>query len=83
MELYDVDLEKAIHSNRQLSMPMPRNRQRTYFFELLKNGKSFSRSVFLCMPERVIRQQAKHIIIKMKKLKGVFTKTRYKYRKAI
>lgn len=68
VQLYDVDLNKAIQSNHQLQMPSKMPDSRSKFFEKIKQHKSFNSSVFYALPKQCIRQNIKEVLIKLKVL---------------
>ncbi len=65
MNLYDVDLTKAVHANHQLMHPSIEHRKRKAFFKAIKKGKSFSESTKMAIPMQIIRQDLKSILIKI------------------
>lgn len=68
LDLYEVDLNKAVKSNHQLHDPMADTVERKRFFSAIQKGKSFNYSVFECYPKDYIKQRIKHCLIKI----GVF-----------
>lgn len=69
MELFDVDLERAVASNHQLSAPSPKPQQRDEFFEQLKQGDKFDRIVKRIYPKQSFKQKIKKIMLSLKLLK--------------
>ena len=68
--LYDVDLQKAIEANHQLSAPSKKTYKRDEFFDGFLKSKKFGKLVFRAFPKWCIRQQIKKIIIKCQAVWG-------------
>lgn len=64
VSLKEVNIEKAILSNKQLRQPSRAPAARQKFFEGIKNGKNFNRNVFSALPKQSIRQDVKKFLIK-------------------
>lgn len=65
LTLNDVDLEKAIINNPQLSYPSKKKHKREEFLKLISKGKSFKYSTFVVLPKKVIKQKIKYILFKL------------------
>lgn len=59
--LFDVDLEKAVAANRQLSSPSPKPQKRDTFFKVLSSTDSFSRAIWTVYPKESIKNLVKRI----------------------
>lgn len=68
--LLEVDIVKAVNSNRQLNSPSVKPPKYQKFFELLLNNKSFSQVVFQCCYKTCIKQNIKQMLIKIHVLRG-------------
>lgn len=68
--LYDVDLQKAIAANHQLSAPSKKSPKREIFFEGFFKAEKFGKLVFRAFPKWCIRQQIKKIMIKCHIIRG-------------
>lgn len=64
--LKDVDLQRAIENNHQLSHASAKPEQREKFLRLLKEGKKYSKAVLLCYPERYMKDMIKTLLYRMK-----------------
>ena len=69
LHLEDVDLEKAIENNHQLSHPSLRPKGREKFYKGLKKH-GFNQLVFLQFPKKCLRQDVKRILLKLKVIPG-------------
>ena len=65
LELFDVNIDKAIKSNHQLTHPTIAPQQRQKFFKNIRDGKSFNRSVFRCYKKPLFRQDLKAVLVKL------------------
>ena len=65
IEKFDVDIEKAIQFNHQLSHPSIAPKRKEFFFNSLKKGKSFNQIVTICYPIQSLKQLIKKILIKV------------------
>ena len=65
--LKDVDIERAIVFNHQLSHPMMRPAKRAKFLASLTNNKKFNHIVFHCYPKQYFKQIVKSVIYKKRK----------------
>ena len=63
MELKEVDLEKSVANNHQLSRPSVLSPKRDKFLNLIQNGKSFKYASFVVLPRLEIKQMIKNILI--------------------
>lgn len=68
--LYDVNLQKAIDANCQLSAPSEKSYKRDKFFDGFFNSEKFGKLVFRAFPKWCIRQQIKKIINKCQAVRG-------------
>lgn len=68
LKLKDVDLNRAIETNHQLSYPSIRPKERKIFFANLEKG--FHRAVAKSSPKVYYRQKIKEYLIKMKIIRG-------------
>lgn len=68
LELFPVNVEKAVESNHQLKEPSKKPEKRDYFVGLLEKGVRFNKAVFLCYPKSCFKQFVKACIIKFKNL---------------
>ena len=66
LELFPVDIEKAIEANKQLKSPAKEMPQRKSFFQDIKKGKGFRVATFKALPKRCFRQGVKGFLIKRK-----------------
>ena len=62
LQLYDVDLEKAVEHNHQLKAASHRPFNRDIFFKQLEDGKYFDMAVKVLYPRQCMRQEAKKIL---------------------
>lgn len=65
VELFDVDVEKAVSNNHQLRHPSAKTEKREYFFAGLKKKKKFDSLVRKCYPKSSFKQWIKGILIKL------------------
>lgn len=65
MKLEEVDLEKAIETNHQLSHPSIKHPQRERFFKMIKNGRSIQRATANVFPKECFKQKIKVFLIKI------------------
>ena len=70
MELFDVDLKKAISINDQLDHPSIKPEIREKFIKGIMNGKSFNRVMFECFPKRYIKNEVKSLLINLRIIRG-------------
>lgn len=66
LELRDVELNNAIKNNHQLEYPSVRTAKRDKFLAMIKRGKPYKYATFICLPQMVIKQKIKHVLIKLK-----------------
>ena len=66
LQLYEVNIDRAVMANHQLSMPMTYNKNRDKFFRLIEAENRFCKSAFLCMHKKAFRQQIKTLLIKLR-----------------
>lgn len=69
MNLYPVDLDHAISVNAQLRGPSRKSEKHDLFFSKYQN-RNFNYATFCCLPNKVIRQRIKAILLKTKILRG-------------
>lgn len=69
LNLYDVDLEKAVVANHQLSTPSIKITERERFFKTLNKTNNVGRSIFDCFPKDCLKQGLKGFLIKTKIIK--------------
>ncbi len=65
LELFDVDIEKAIGANHQLQAPSQRIPERAKFFKGFHKTGKVGQSVFSCFPKESLKQELKGILIKL------------------
>ena len=65
LDLYEVELDRAINSNHQLHAPMADTVERKLFFSSIEKGKNFNHSVFKCYPKECVKQLIKYSLIKL------------------
>lgn len=65
LELKEVNRDKAIAHNHQLSHPSILSPKRDKFMNLIKEGESFRKATFAVLPKMVIKQKIKFILIKL------------------
>ena len=65
LELKNVDLNNAVKNNEQLSHPSILKPRREKFFKLIKNCKSFKNATMLCLPQMVVKQKIKLLMIRL------------------
>ena len=70
LELKNVDIDKAIRCNGQLSKPSTYSAKRDVFMQELKNGKNFDGIVIRLASKRFIKQFIKTCLIKLKMFRG-------------
>lgn len=68
--LENVDIEKAIANNHQLTYPSVMPKERNEFYKRLRNHK-FNSLVFWYFPKQCLRQDIKQLLIKMHIIRGV------------
>jgi len=68
LRLSDVDLDKAIANNRQLSKPSERPSERERFYDLLNKTGSFNKTIRKLYPKVCLRQRVKAALIRAKLL---------------
>lgn len=66
LQLEEVDLEKAMENNHQLTHPSVLPSGRDKFFRKIKENKTFNKLVFQCCPKQCLVQDVKNVLIKMK-----------------
>ena len=64
LQLFDVDLERAVRNNAQLSAPSLMPKRRARFFSELERGRSVSYALFACMPTYSMKQHAKNLLLR-------------------
>ena len=64
LHLEDVDVERAILNNRQLSSPSLKPAKYELFYQTIRKGKKFSKAVAKCYPKDCFRQRIKAILVK-------------------
>ena len=69
LHLEDVNIEKAIASNHQLSYPSEKPDERDYFFEKLQDNGNYDRIVQQLYPKNCFKQNIKSILIMLRFLK--------------
>lgn len=70
LHLEDVDIDKAVSANHQLSAPSKKHPKHTSFLNTLKMGKSFNLAVLKCFPKRYIKDRIKTILISCHLMSG-------------
>lgn len=70
LALKNVDINNAVKNNEQLSRPSALKPNREKFFKLIKNGKSFKNATMLCLPQMVIKQKIKLLMIRLRLMKN-------------
>lgn len=65
LDLRDVDIEKAIVNNHQLSHPSILTNKRKRFLKLIQGGKSFRLATLLVLPKTAAKQILKYIFVKL------------------
>lgn len=65
MQLFDVDIERAVESNAQLSAPFSMPEKRSLFFNEIKSGHSISYALFRCMPAYSVKQYVKSLMLRL------------------
>lgn len=65
IQLYSVNLEKAIEANHQLQHPSIEPKDRVLFFKGLKEGKRFNELVKESFPKQYTKQRIKAVLIKL------------------
>ena len=65
LNLYDVDLEKAVQANVQLYHPAEKLKVREKFFTGIKPGKAFERIMLICYPKQFVKNIIKTAMIKI------------------
>ena len=65
LELKEVNRDKAIAHNHQLSHPSILSPKRDKVMNLIKEGESFRKATFAVLPKMVIKQKIKFILIKL------------------
>ena len=68
--LTEVNIDKAIKSNRQLQKPSPLTREREKFVKYYSKTKRFSFSVSMVIPVECAKQDIKNLMYKVKILRG-------------
>lgn len=66
LRLYEVDINRAIVNNHQLSRPTVKPENSAIFFSMLHEGKRFNDVVFKCLPYNCFKQDIKAILLKLK-----------------
>lgn len=66
LHLENVDLEKAIANNHQLSHPSKKPERRDFFFDGIKKNKNYDILVFCSFPKNCIKQLIKRILMLFK-----------------
>lgn len=66
LELFEVDVEKAILNNHQLEHPTIEPKERKRFLKLLQTGMSFKHAFFKCYPKLYCKKKIKETLIKMR-----------------
>lgn len=69
VELFAVDLAKAVESNHQLENPSVEPKNRRKFFRAIKKGHGFNLLVFIEFPKQCLRQDVKELLIHLKLIK--------------
>ena len=64
LELYDVNIEKAVESNHQLREPFPMPTARNTFFYAVNKGVDFNDAVKKSIPKACFRLDMKNILLK-------------------
>ena len=65
LHLEKVDIKNAIKNNHQLTEPSSAPYTRDFFFDGVKNNKSFNSLVFKCFPTACLKEDIKTILIRM------------------
>ena len=69
INLRNVNLNDAVHNNHQLSHPTKKNPKRRSFFQLIHIGKGFKKATFSVLPQMIIKQKIKLILLKLHLIK--------------
>lgn len=69
MNLFTVDLEKAVSVNDQLREPSIKTKKHDLFFEKYAK-KGFNYATFCCLPFKCVKQRIKAILLKLRILRG-------------
>lgn len=66
MELREVDLNKAIAHNHQLSHPPVKSSKRDRFFKFIEKGVGFKVTTFMVLPKMLMKQKLKSMLVKLR-----------------
>ena len=66
IELRNVDIEKALSANGQLKHPSYKPLKREEFFNNIKAGANYDKTVFYIYPKQCLKQMVKRIAIKLR-----------------
>jgi coenzyme F420-reducing hydrogenase beta subunit len=66
LHLVDVDINKAVENNKQLSHPSLKNPKREIFLKTFIKSNNFSKSVAKCYPKICYKQEIKFLLTKLK-----------------
>lgn len=69
LDLFDVDLDKAVAANRQLRVPQTMPDSRMLFFREIEKGTCFNKAVKKCFPKTCFRLDLKEFLLK----RGILT----------
>lgn len=65
LNLYDVDLDRAVEFNRQLNHPSELHPKRALFISGMKSGKGFKKSYKKCFPKRYMKHRVYTVLYKL------------------
>lgn len=69
LELKDIDIDKAISNNHQLSRPSELTAKRKKFFYLINKGVDYKTTIFIVLGKMIIRQKIKGFLVRMHLIK--------------
>lgn len=70
LHLEDVDVDRAVSNNRQLSRPSSKPAEYELFYRTIEKKKNFSKAVAKCYPKDCFRQRIKAILVKTGIIRG-------------
>lgn len=66
LELFEVNIDKAIQNNHQLMYPTKAPKEREEFLGLLQKGKNFKQAFAKCLPKLYYKKKLKEMIVKVR-----------------
>ena len=76
IHLLDVDYDRAVENNHQLRHPSIEPKEREGFFNMIREGKTFEKSVAFCHPKFYVKQNVKKALIKLNIMRGGYDRLR-------